>query len=44
MTNKAWVVMQSADNVMFITVIAATAERYLEIEVARLTKASSVSC
>ena len=44
MTNKSWMVVQSAVSVLFVTVSAATAARLLAVEVARLTKASSVSC
>ena len=43
MTNKAWVAVQLAVSVMFVTVSAATAARLLAVEVARLAKASSVS-
>ena len=42
-TNKAWVAVQSASSVIFVTVSAATAERLLVVEVARLAKESSVS-
>ena len=43
MTNKAWVAVQSAASLLFVTVSAATAERLLAVGVARLAKASSVS-
>ena len=43
-TNIVWVVLQSEDSVMSVTVSAATAEQSLEVQVAKITKASSMSC
>ena len=42
-TNKAWVAVQLAVTVLFVTVGDATAEWLLAIEVDRLAKASNVS-
>ena len=41
-TNKAWVTVQLAVSVFFVTVSAATAERSLVVEVERLAMLSSV--
>ena len=43
-TNKAWVEVQLEVSVLFVTVSAATEERSLAVEVARLAKSSSVYC
>ena len=43
-TNNAWVAVQLVSSVLFIRASAATEDRYLAVEVARLAKASSVYC
>ena len=44
MTNKAWVAVKLAVSVLFVIVSTATAARSLLVKVARLAKASSMSC
>ena len=42
LTNKAWVVVQLATSVLFLTVRSATADWLQDVKVAILAKASSV--